>query len=798
MKKIVALLFFALIITSASFLSPINAQNSSNIIWQEMPLQSGEVAEIVISPSNPNIMYAGFEVNSHSLYKSEDGGRSWTKINGGGDHTKDVAVSPGDPNRVYFAMSEALQTTDLSFRSTARSLYGGPPGFDSETQVILSTGIPAGGSSVSFSSVEIFEEDDNVIYVARKGGGYGPLGVAGRVSSKIYKTVNRGQSWSEFESNLSSINVLAIHPTNHNIVLAGSSDGIYKSEDSGRTLNKLQGLSNVISLEFQLDNPNIVYAGSASKILKTTDGGGRWQEITGPLKDVHRVRVSRSHPNVLYASTDNGVFRSDNGGNSWRDASGPPAGGLKSKNIQIVEIHPTNPDIAFIGHSSLWSAVRAEDRYRTGLLAHQGIFKTEDGGKSWVRSDTGIKEYNFEEVAVNPGKPYEAWVLSPASRGGYKTEDGGGNFRLTQTPTFHYPMRVKFSMQNPNKVYATGWQNGAPFSYSENGGVNWKFVSEEAFFDGLNRGKSLFQSKDNRGGSIHVHGLAVDPKDDKIIYAGSISDVQSPVGFPLKGAHIFKSTNGGESWRESDEGFPHSEDTAIHDITIDPVNSDVIYVSTTRHESERGIGVYKSENSGESWFAVSSGLSGEALSVNALVVSPQNTNELVIATFGGLYKSENAGASWRKTHPASSFDVEYVIDDPSTVYASSGDGVLVSYDFGNSWNRFGTGLPQGPGHGIGVDKTGRVIYAAVGNHGPEGTGGGFYVARLRDILAKDPVSEFGSNPYSFGPFGPGGFSPFGQGGEPPLFMKILVTVVGIFVVLALVIFVIIKFKRRSV
>ncbi len=780
-------------ILSIFVILPIHAQSPADIKWQEVPLQSGEVAEIVIAPSNPNIMYAGFEVNSHSLYKSTDGGKNWTKVNGGGDHTKDVAVSPKDANRVYFAMSHPIETTDLSFRSTAKSLYGGggPSGFRAQTQTILTTGLPAGGSAVSFSSVEIYEGDDNILYASRKGGPYGPGGLSG-IKPIIFKTTDRGQTWDEVEPNLSSVNVVAIYPQDHNTILVGSRDGIYESEDSGKTLNKLDGTSGIISIEYQISDPNIIYAASDSKVLKSIDGGKGWKDVTGGLKDIHRVRVARSKPDILYVATLNGVFRSDDGGTSWKDASGD----LKAKNIQIVEIHPTNPDIAFVGHSSLWSSVRSEDRYRSGLLAHQGIFKTENGGKSWERSDSGIKEYQFEEVAINPTKEYEAWVQSPASRGGYKTEDGGHNFRLTQTPTMHYPMRIRYSMQNPDKLYATGWQNNAPFSISEDGGVNWKLTSERVFFQGVTSGQSLLTKTDG-GGAIHLHGLAVDPKNDQTVFAGSISDSRSPVNFPLKGAHIFKSEDGGNTWKEMDEGFDHDENTAIHDITIDPKNTNIIYVSTTRHESEKGIGVYKSEDAGKSWFAVNNGLTGEALSVNALIVDPQNTSSLVAASFGGLYKSEDGGENWKKTSSASSFDVEYVIDEPNTVYASTQERVLKSTDFGKTWSSFGSGLPGGEGHGIGVDKTGNVIYAAVDAHDPSDRGGGFYVARLTDIPAKDPVSEFGSSPYGFGPFRPGG-DPFG-GGEPPVFVKILTVVVGVFVILPLLIFGIVKFiKSRKV
>lgn len=757
------------------------------VSWQETELRSGEVAEIVISPSDPTIMHAGFEVNSHSLYKSTDGGRSWTKVEGGGDHTKDVAISPQDPNRVYFAMSEALDTSDRSFRSTARSKYGGgPPGFVPATQTILTTGLFAGGSSVSFSSVEVFEGDDRIIYAARKGGPYG-FGGEG-VKPKIYQTTNRGQTWSETEPNLSTVNVLAIHPQQQNLILIGSRDGLFRSDDAGQTLTKLNQLSGVISIEFQLTDPNTVYAASDAQVIKSTDGGHSWQDITGQLTDIHRVRVSRSHGSVLYASTFNGVLRSDDGGATWHDASG----NLGAKNVQVVTIHPTNPDIAFIGHSSLWSAVRAEDRYRTGLLANQGIWRTEDGGRTWVRSDAGIKEYRFEEAAINPTKAYEAWVASPASRGGYKTEDGGHTWRLSQTPTFHYPMRVKYSQQHPDKIYATGWQNNAPFSISQDGGVNWELISERVFFQGLTRGRNMQSGQE----AIHLHGLAVDPTNDQIVYVGSVDDAQNPAGF-LKGAHLFKSTDGGRTWQESDEGFPHEASTAIHDLTIDPTNTNIIYASTTRHESRQGLGVYKSTDAGAGWQAVNRGLTGEALNVNSLLVHPHTPTTLVIATFGGLFRSDNAGQSWRQTFPARSFDAEYVIDEPATIYAATNQGIMRSSDFGTTWHSVNANLPISTAggehldHSLGVDKTGQVLYAAIDSQG-------VFVARLADIAPQPPASQFGKNPYSFGPFTPGQPPPWARGpgpGRPNLWI-VTAIVAGAFVILLGGIIVMIKILRH--
>lgn len=708
--------------------------------WEKTDMRSGEVADIVISPTNPNVMYAGIEVNAHALYKSTNAGASWTRIPGPGDHAKDVAVSPKDPSKAYVAMSESVHTTDLAITPTERSMFDRGPGgtFPGQaTQTVLSSGLFPGPSFASFSTFEIFEQDDRIMYAAVRGGGFGPIGI---VRAKLWQTTDGGQTWEKIESSIDQINVIEIHPSDSRHIFFGAGDGVYESTDAGRTMRRLKGVSDVISLEVQLDNPRVLYAATPKSVHKSADGGASWQEITGPLRDIHRVRVSRSQPNILYAATFDGVWRSDDAGGTWRDVDGPSDRGLKAKNVQALVIHPENPDVVFVGHSSLWSSARSERRWRRGLLAHQGIYKTTDGGTTWTRSDAGIEEYQFEEVAVNPGQPYEAWVASPASRGGYKTEDGGQSWRTAQLNTLHYPMRFKFSRQDPNVVYATSWHTGGPFARSSDGGVSWQMISEQAFTRGINRGQSLYEA--GRGpGQIHLHALAVDPTNDQIIWTGSVEDAQNPGGFPLKGAHLFKSTDGGRSWTESDEGFPHERPTAIHDIAVDSTNPSVLYAATTEHEAREGIGIYKSTDAGRTWAEANNGLG--RISVGAVVVHPRRPNELIAATGRGMFVSGNAGASWRQTASPPAFDVEYVKDDPEKAYASTGGGVLRTRDFGETWENVSNNLPAGHGQGIGVDPTGTIIYAAVADQG-------VFAARLAQIPPQNPASELAGEEFFSG------------------------------------------------
>ena len=715
---IVILLFISL--ANAASCEKFIGSECAELQWEKNTPGVGEVAEIAISSTNPEVMCAGFDANAHTFYKSKDGGKNWRRIDGIGDHTQDLAISSKNPNIVYIATSE-IHTTDLSIKPTNVDNKNRP--FNTETQPVLSPGI-AFGSGDTFSTIEIFEGDESIIYAATRGSDYGKP-----IPPKFFRTKDGGANWHEIPTNLPIINVVSIDPKNADTIYLGSSDGIYVSFDGGVTINRLRQEFNVISIEIANDGQMIV-AATPNNVIRSLDGGKNWQDVTDKLSDIHRVRIARSNLNILYASTFNGVFRSNDKGNTWNDASG----NLKGKNIHIVTIHPTDPDTAFIGHSSLWGAIRARGRYNEGLLSHQGIFKTEDGGNTWKRSDNGIEEYNFEEVAVNPSLPYEAWFEAIASVGGHKTNDAGQNWRLAQLPTLHYPMRIEYSLQDKDKIFATSRSN---IGISKDGGVNWQQIESGIFFQGVERGKSLYRSE--YGSGIHLHGLEVNPNDDNILYAGSVHD--KIFKLPLEGAHIFKSEDGGKTWKESDEGFPHEKHTAIHDITVDPKSPNVIYVATTEHEAEVGIGIYKSTDAGKAWKSANNGL--DSLNVHTIIVHPKNTYQLIAATGSGLYKSINGGETWTKKTFSDSFDVEYVIDNPDIVYASTHNGVLKSRDFSDTWYKVNYGLPEGEGQGIGVDKTGKVIYAAVRDKG-------LYIARLTFISESDLPSERGRG-FGYGP-----------------------------------------------
>jgi len=264
--------------------------------WEFAHTGAGEVAAIAIAPSNPNIVYASLENNAHAFYKSTDGGVNWKRLKGPGDHGKDIAVSTTNPNKAYVATSESIYGTDTSITPSSRSRFS-RAFLGSDAIDILSSGRSPGPSTTSFSTIEVFPGNDKIIYTVVKGGQQ--IHGFGDTNPEIFKTADGGKTWQSIKPSLDEIDVIAINPSNHEIIYLGSKDGIYKSENSGKDVQRIHKSSDsIISLEVY---NNLLVAASKSEVLKSIDGGRNWEEITGSLEDIHRVQMAHSNKDILYA-----------------------------------------------------------------------------------------------------------------------------------------------------------------------------------------------------------------------------------------------------------------------------------------------------------------------------------------------------------------------------------------------------------------------------------------------------------------------------------------------------------------
>ena len=233
-------------------------------------------------------------------------------------------------------------------------------------------------------------------------------------------------------------------------------------------------------------------------VWKTEDAGQTWRNISdGYFKtgSVGAVAVAESDPNVVYVgmgehaprgvmtSYGDGVYRSNDAGKTWKHL------GLDlTRHIANVIIHPTNPELVYV----------AAQGALNGPSKERGIYKSEDGGKTWknvlyVDENSGCSDLNMDPN--NPRILYAAmwdhrrlpWAVQSGGKGSglYKSIDGGETWFKIQNglPKELGKMGISVSKANSDKVYAlvesdTEKEQGGLF-VSEDAGENWNRVSKD-------------------------------------------------------------------------------------------------------------------------------------------------------------------------------------------------------------------------------------------------------------------------------------------------------------------------------
>ena len=678
--------------------------------WEQLSgLQSGEATRIRIAPSDPNVIYVVFDANDMSAWKSADAGVTWRRVSHNA-HPSDLIVNPIDPDIALYSVLE-------------NNVYGTVDGGTSwRAALTAAAGVDRGAAQ--FNALAQSSSSPGVVYAAIGGEA---RGIGASSTSAIYHSSDSGSTWERVweGSEMAAVYSLTVAANDATVVLAGTNTGVFRSTDSGRSWaavwsapQSLFARGKVYSLASTPSDPDLLFAGQTdSGVLRSDDGGVSWVQSSQGITDtqIHEVVIAPSNPGVVYAGTHGGVFRSDDGGLTWQ----PRSDGLEFLNVTTLDVHPSNPDIVYAG-TGVQLNTNHPEHFVSGFQSGDGLYKTTNGGRSWNRTDAGLEEYRIVTLMGDPNLPFRFWLGGAAARGAFMSTDGGGSFLFAPSLASHYAMIVASGRQPPYPLYMTSFQVGGELMKSEDLGRTWTSlktqllsgVSQESLSSGLYVESGL--------SFIHLHGLAIDPKDNDVVYVGSVHDAHQPITFNLTGAHIFKSSDGGATWQERDQGFPTSTETSIGFILVDPFDSNVVYVATTKHESSSAIGVYKSTDAGGAWAAANNGLTN--LDIRHLAADPVNAGTVYAATEAGVFKTRDHGASWEQANSGiTTTDVVTLAVspvNPHVLYAATADGVFKTKNGGSSWYAVNLGLPaRGPvatmGHHVSLsfDATGSVLFA---------------------------------------------------------------------------------------
>ena len=406
-------------------------------------------------------------------------------------------------------------------------------------------------------------------------------------------------------------------------------------------------------------NPRLIYVGTASGGLwKTGNNGVTWEPVfddqsTSTIGD---VTVSPSHPDIVWVGTGepnnrqssswgDGVYKSEDGGRTWKHM------GLRdSHHIGRIVIHPGNPDIVYVaalGH--LW-----------GSNKERGLYRTTDGGKTWINTKFIDEKTGFVDVAIDPENPstlyaaaYQRQRTAYGFSGGgpgsglYKTTDGGETWvRLTsglpEGPTGRIGIDVYRS--KPNIVYAIiENKNGGVFR-SEDKGLTWNKMSST-------NPRPMYYSQ-----------IRVDPNNDQRIW--------------VLGAAMYFSEDGGKTFRTDHVQRIHGDH---HAMWINPADSGHMIVGSDG-------GIHFSYDRGQTWDFVNTIPLGQFYEVGFDRRKPYYV-------YGGLQDNGSWGGpsatwtrigitndEWVRIGGGDGFYTQVDPTDHNTIYAESQDGNVFRFD----------------------------------------------------------------------------------------------------------------------
>ncbi len=590
------------------------------------------------------ILYAGLDSeDSQGLLVSRDGGATWTVENDGGvfnglEVTK-IVVDQTDPTgqTVYAVMN------NLEFAGTISGVPGIYKSTDGGTSWVNTTASIS--SDGTFTDCVVDSANGQVRYTA-----VGPPPYQ-QGASAIYKSTDGGGAWAELSggapSGVSAGSIsLAISPSSPEMLIAVSTNPstgaiqIERTPDGGTTWSNVTndaptgGAPYLVTVD--PSNPNVVFIfGQASYNVETTNGGATWKNIAydssghGPHVDNHSVDFDAA--GNLLLGNDVGIWKltrpTSLTNERWRDLNG----NLDITQFYDVALDPRNAKIAYAG-----SQDNGTDKFQGSL--GWDLLQGGDGGYARVDPSNSRTIYQeFYDVSLsrsdNGGKTFTS--ISPPGAGG---DNSQFIIPFVLDPSDYseilYGTDKLYESTNEGQTWTTVGSPGKSFNTSDstidavaatgtgNSTMLYVMAGNSTYVSG-NNGATWSGTQVPGYNDFHYSDptLVIDPTNPEIAYAvRNMPD--APGTDPIETGHIFRTTDGGETWTDITSDLPN---TALNAIAMNVVGG------TTHLWVGTNLGVYESTNLGASWSLFGAGLP------NATVMSLEyvpSLNTLVAGTYG--------------------------------------------------------------------------------------------------------------------------------------------------------------------
>ena len=731
-----------------------------------------EIHSFAVDSQDANALYASVERGKLKIgiFKSVDGGKLWTHLRDfeiKGRYVNEridssnLKIDPITSKFLYLGLSSAVNSGDGVNGMFLKSKNGGITWEDIGSGIITS----------GVYDIALHPKSSEIMYVASAGGLYKTLNGGktwGKIGGKAYSVFLNPQSPEEVYASIRHGFVVGLfyskdggqsfdlvqfnklgrfdvkmcgeaahdrafalmHPTDIKRMLAscnhgGGGQSISKSFDGGKTWNFIDWrrfvpeatnkdtsymVHDVKDWQFHSNNIDVVYftvkmakgdSKLPDKIIKSSDGGKTWIPLPSPPQLNIKQIVALS--DTIYATTDYGIYKTTDDGKTWEPRSFGLPTRMENKELMWVD---TKTDSIYVGDNS------------SGFNEPRGYWISSDKGISWKWNSGPKLRYGWSGVnQIATTLDLTTYLLAdpPGERGGiYKITSEG---KMTQIKIDNVPKYLSVSPSNSQILYAV---YGGKILKSEDGGFSWTQIDVQKWLQ-------------IEQGSINL--LSVDPRSPDILYA--VVEHKQYVSF-------IKTTDGGKTWMDVSRGLyesigsawssskwlnpkerPHIANLLLSSptsVVIDPSNSNIVYIATSRG------GVYRTDDGGKTWkskspvnylktlintfdtysahqckarknckvildVALSGGiirfapqdtvivypkkvLDEVGLNFNNIAIAPSNPKTIYLATSRGVYRSSDRGDAWHLLNSGLlDASVKRVIASPSLVLAEGESGI---------------------------------------------------------------------------------------------------------------------------
>jgi photosystem II stability/assembly factor-like uncharacterized protein len=383
----------------------------------------------------------------------------------GGD-VRSLVVDPSNPDRLYFGTLDAQMYTSADGGKSWEFLY------DFKRPKLF------------VDNIIVDPRDSKTLYVAThrhiEPGGF-------------FKSTDGGRKWRE-SSQLKNeaLHSLVQSELNPNVLIAGTFNGIFRSDDSGETWTQLPtsttpGLEHVESLAIDPRTTNTIYAGTFHLPYKSTDGGKSWKSITNGIiddSDIFAIDIDPRDANHVIMSACSGIYETKNAGDSWGKVNGIPS---QSRRTRAILQHPSIPGLVFAGTT-------------------EGFWRSDRGGApdSWMV--TTSRQLEINSITVHPSRPQTIYI-GTNNYGVMVSNDGGKTFLPTNGGySGRFSNVIVADREDLNRIYA------ATINTTTGGGF---------FFVSTDNGESWRPSMRSMPPRLIVYSIAQDSRDANTIFVGT-------------------------------------------------------------------------------------------------------------------------------------------------------------------------------------------------------------------------------------------------------------------------------------